>query len=194
MYQRRKGLLLAEPASVTTIIRETIESVPESRQNIDKKRAELGEDVANDLIRRGALQMMDMLWVEHLEVMAYTRSSVNLRAYGQRDPLIEYRKEGVRLFQQMNDEFFARLAKIIPLLQPQAVIQEEEQRKAEAAAAQKQAGITAEAKKSTRQQPAISATEFSRNELVTISNGTDTQTVKYKKAEPLLTTGWVIKK
>ena len=42
-----------------------------------------------------------MFWVEHLEQMDYLRSSVNLRAYGQRDPLVEYKREGLQMFKQM---------------------------------------------------------------------------------------------
>lgn len=49
------------------------------------------------------LQVYDMFWVEHLEMMDYLRNSVNLRAYGQRDPLVEYKKEGLRLFKEMEE-------------------------------------------------------------------------------------------
>jgi preprotein translocase subunit SecA len=48
------------------------------------------------------LQIIDMLWRDHLEVMEYTRSSVGLRAYGQRDPLIEYKNEAHQLFKTFN--------------------------------------------------------------------------------------------
>jgi preprotein translocase subunit SecA len=44
-----------------------------------------------------------MFWVEHLEMMDYLRGSVNLRAYGQRDPLVEYKKEGLKLFKEMEE-------------------------------------------------------------------------------------------
>ena len=47
------------------------------------------------------LQAIDMLWVEHLEAMDYMRSSVRLRAYGQKDPLVEYKNEGRGLFVRM---------------------------------------------------------------------------------------------
>jgi preprotein translocase subunit SecA len=47
------------------------------------------------------LRTMDMFWVDHLEMMEHLRSSVNLRAYGQRDPLVEYKKEGLRFFRDM---------------------------------------------------------------------------------------------
>jgi preprotein translocase subunit SecA len=47
------------------------------------------------------LQVIDMYWVEHLEAIDYMRASVRLRAYGQRDPLVEFKREGLRLFKQM---------------------------------------------------------------------------------------------
>ena len=47
------------------------------------------------------LQVIDMFWVEHLEAMDYMRSSVRLRAYGQKDPLVEYKNEGLKLFRNM---------------------------------------------------------------------------------------------
>ena len=47
------------------------------------------------------LKVIDELWVDHLEAMDYLRSSVNLRAYGQRDPLVEYRIEGQKMFDQL---------------------------------------------------------------------------------------------
>jgi preprotein translocase subunit SecA len=59
-----------------------------------------------------------MYWVEHLEVMDYTRSSVNLRAYGQRDPLVEYKKEGLRLFKEMNAAMQAQVIKVLPHVVP----------------------------------------------------------------------------
>lgn len=54
-------------------------------------------------VKQVKLQVYDMFWVDHLEEMDYLRSSVNLRAYGQRDPLVEYKKEGLRLFKQMEE-------------------------------------------------------------------------------------------
>jgi preprotein translocase subunit SecA len=59
-----------------------------------------------------------MYWVEHLEVMDYTRSSVSLRAYGQRDPLVEYKKEGLRLFKEMQYATREQVVKILPHIMP----------------------------------------------------------------------------
>ncbi|PJE64629.1 MAG: preprotein translocase subunit SecA [Candidatus Ryanbacteria bacterium CG10_big_fil_rev_8_21_14_0_10_43_42] len=66
-----------------------------------KKEKELKEGFLN-VIRFFALQTIDSLWTDHLEAMDYTRSSVRLRAYGQRDPLVEYKNESVKLFRQFN--------------------------------------------------------------------------------------------
>lgn len=57
----------------------------------------------NDPHKLLMLQIIDMFWVEHLEMMDYMRSSVRLRAYGQRDPLVEYKNEGLRMFRQMEE-------------------------------------------------------------------------------------------
>ncbi|MBM5789810.1 preprotein translocase subunit SecA [Candidatus Parcubacteria bacterium] len=59
---------------------------------------------AQDLpqIERGViLRSMDMLWIDHLAAMGALRTGIGLRGYGQRDPLLEYKKEGYNLFQQL---------------------------------------------------------------------------------------------
>jgi preprotein translocase subunit SecA len=193
MYTTRRGLLVSDQAIITKFADEMFALIPESRQLSLDKQQELGKEVYDDLFRRLSLQVLDMLWVEHLEVMTYTRSSVSLRAYGQRDPLTEYRKEGNRLLKLMQITVFERIASALPKLQPQAVANEEAQRMEEAKAAQKSAGTTAESKaKPKAQAPVVKEVTHNRNDLVTISNGTDTETMKYKKAEPKLENGWEI--
>ena len=49
------------------------------------------------------LRSIDQLWIEHLETMDYLRGSIGLRGYGQRDPLVEYKKEAYRLFRELNE-------------------------------------------------------------------------------------------
>lgn len=191
MYARRRALLMSEEGAVENVIREITEFIPESRENILNKQTELGDVVFFDVFRRAALQMMDLLWVEHLEVMSYTRSSVNLRAYGQRDPLTEYRKEGVRLYAQMNEAFYERMAAVTPQIQPQIVAEEESERKAESRAAQKSAGA-ASGPTQKRRSPVKNETEYSRNELVKITNGEEVRELKFKKAEPLIAAGWTV--
>ncbi|MFA6170969.1 MAG: preprotein translocase subunit SecA [Patescibacteria group bacterium] len=48
------------------------------------------------------LRSIDLNWIEHLEAMDYMRRGIGLRGYGQRDPLIEYKKESFRMFNELN--------------------------------------------------------------------------------------------
>jgi preprotein translocase subunit SecA len=190
VYARRRRLLLGDENEVSLVLDEVKVVHPEVSSMVENKRQELGEDLFTDLFRRLALQMVDMLWVEHLEVMSYTRSSVGLRAYGQRDPLIEYRKEGTRLFKQMQEVVIERIAEILPRLQPQVVAKEEAERKEEAKAAQEAAGATDESRKKGKTM--VKGETIGRNEMVKVTNGIETREMKYKKAETLLAEGWKI--
>lgn len=58
-----------------------------------------------------------MLWMDHLEAMDYMRSSVGLRAYGQRDPLIEYKNEGTKMFKEMEASLAATFVKLVSNVQ-----------------------------------------------------------------------------
>lgn len=74
------------------------------------------------------LQVIDMMWKDHLEVMEYTRSSVGLRAYGQRDPLVEYKNEAYQLFQTFNDNLISLFVENIFKVSTRAAIQMREQK------------------------------------------------------------------
>jgi preprotein translocase subunit SecA len=49
------------------------------------------------------IRSIDMLWIEHLDAMSSVRQGIGLRGYGQRDPLIEYKKEAYSLFNELNN-------------------------------------------------------------------------------------------
>ncbi|MEA2715137.1 MAG: preprotein translocase subunit SecA [Candidatus Parcubacteria bacterium] len=115
MYGRRRKLLLGTVDDVENALTEI---VPEAAETIEKKIAEFGREPFLQAVRIILLQTIDMYWVEHLEVMDYTRSSVNLRAYGQRDPLVEYKKEGLRLFKEMQGAVKEQVLKILEHVVP----------------------------------------------------------------------------
>lgn len=184
IYKRRQRLLTGSNEEVDSILTEVIAAQPETAEVIEKKRTEFGEDGWYELMRKLCLQMTDIIWVEHLEVMNYTRSSVTLRAYGQRDPLIEYRKEAARLFKEMQASVLHRIAEVLPGLEPQAIAKEEAEMRRTAKRAQEQSEV-----KTTVNGPRVSEKTYGRNELVTITNGQEIKEVKYKKAEPLLASG-----
>jgi len=192
IYARRRRLLAGDESEVSNFKAELVATIPEVAAVLEAKQTELGQDEFGDLFRRLVLQMVDTLWVEHLEVMNYTRSSVNLRAYGQRDPLIEYRKEGTRLFREMQYAVCARVAEVLPRVQPRVVAAEEAELKRQTEAAQAAAGAGGTTRATASRAPVTSGAVPGRNDMVTISKGKDTQTLKYKKAEPLLAQGWTI--
>ena len=100
-----------------------------AQKHADEKVAAIGKKAFYDVIRRLALQTNDMFWVDHLELMDYARSSVNLRAYGQRDPLVEYKREALRLYREMEETIAMQILNIIPRIQVSAVLAAEAEMK-----------------------------------------------------------------
>jgi len=69
----------------------------------DARELALGEEVAREVERRVVLSVLDRKWREHLYEMDYLQEGIGLRAMAQRDPLVEYQREGYTLFEAMND-------------------------------------------------------------------------------------------
>jgi preprotein translocase subunit SecA len=67
----------------------------------DTREAELGEEATRELERQVLLAVIDRKWREHLYEMDYLQEGINLRAYAQRDPVVEYQREGFDMFNQM---------------------------------------------------------------------------------------------
>ena len=113
IYERRRIMLSGDFSEIKSFLDALILEYPKLEAIVKDKRAALGENMFFETVRRIALYSTDTLWVEHLETMEYTRSSVNLRAYGQREPLIEYKKEGLRLFKEMEANFKEQVVSLI---------------------------------------------------------------------------------
>ena len=73
----------------------------EALEAYEKREAEVGEETMRQLERMVFLNIIDNLWREHLQEMDYLQEGIGLRAYGQRDPLVEYQNEGHSLFEGM---------------------------------------------------------------------------------------------
>ncbi len=61
----------------------------------------LSASVARTALKNILLRSQDALWIEHLDALNYLRTGIGLRGYGQKDPLVEYKKESYRLFQEL---------------------------------------------------------------------------------------------
>ncbi len=119
-YRKRKEILqraeLKDPNDkngLRSFILEIIKKSGFSLEDYEKKEKELGREKMRQLEKALSLRVLDMLWVEHLEAMERLRDSVRLRAYGQRDPLVEYKSEGHRMFQSFFNLFEKTLSQMI---------------------------------------------------------------------------------
>jgi preprotein translocase subunit SecA len=77
------------------------ELLSDARMAYEKRAVNLGEDNMRELERRVVLSVIDRKWREHLYEMDYLKEGIGLRAMAQRDPLVEYQREGYVMFQQM---------------------------------------------------------------------------------------------
>ena len=116
IYDKRRRVLVGSPQDVADVLQELAIGSEPALELLRKKEEEIGRDNLLVVARAIVLQTLDMLWVEHLESMEYLRGSVNLRAYGQRDPLVEYRKEGTHLYKEMELSLASRVFELIEKL------------------------------------------------------------------------------
>ncbi len=163
MYARRRAVLVGGFDALVNTISEHLVSAGVEEDVLEKKRQELGDASFEAQTRRTLLQAYDMFWIEHLDTMEHLRSSVNLRSYGGRDPFIEFRREGLKLFRDLELSLSQFIAEALPRLSSQG-------------AAAPVVRVAA-------------PRDVGRNDQVTITNGTETKTMKFKKAEPLLQSG-----
>jgi preprotein translocase subunit SecA len=79
----------------------------------DKREAEIGEAAMRELERRVVMSVIDRKWRDHLYEMDYLQEGIGLRAMAQRDPLVEYQREGYDLFMAMMDSIKEELVGFI---------------------------------------------------------------------------------
>ena len=93
---------ISEHAELETAREEIKTALFEALKKIyEEKVAKIGEEPMRNAEKVYMLQAVDMLWMDHLDTMDHLRDSVRLRAYGQKDPLVEYKNEGIRLFRDL---------------------------------------------------------------------------------------------
>jgi len=75
--------------------------IADAQAAYERREQEFGSEVMREVERRVILSVLDRKWREHLYEMDYLREGIGLRGYGQRDPLIEYQREGYDMFSAM---------------------------------------------------------------------------------------------
>ena len=113
IYERRQKMLRADRAEIETLLNDIAIIREGFNKVLEEKRKKLGDEAFFETVRRIAFYVNDTLWMEHLEAMDYLRSSVNLRAYGQREPIVEYKKDGLAMFKEMEVAFKEQVFSLI---------------------------------------------------------------------------------
>ena len=85
----------------------------------EKREEELGSEALRQLERRVLLTSIDKRWREHLYEMDYLKNGIGLRAMAQRDPLVEYQREGFEMFTRMQDGIKEDATRLVNKLQVQ---------------------------------------------------------------------------
>ena len=166
------------------------------------------EDNLAQLEKQVMLQILDVHWKDHLSEMDHLRQSVGLRAYAQKNPKNEYKREAFEMFEVMLDEINAEAIKVLFRIElaSEEEIQELEERSREAQQnremklqqEQLQPVIGSDPSPDPEQLAKVETVKtdepkLQRNEIVKITNGKETKELKYKKAQPLIEAGeWKI--
>ncbi|MFA6301434.1 MAG: preprotein translocase subunit SecA [Candidatus Paceibacterota bacterium] len=122
IYDRRQKMLRADKTEIETILKNITEGREGGEAVVEEKRKKLGDEAFFETVRRIAFYANDTLWMEHLEAMDYLRSSVNLRAYGQREPIVEYKKDGLMMFREMEEAFKEQVFSLINNINTENVV------------------------------------------------------------------------
>lgn len=119
IYTLRRAVLLGEQKAIDEFLDGLEAFDPDAHTAIEKKKKELGEEMFFKALAGIIIRTIDLFWMEHLETMEYLRSSVNLRAYGQRDPLVEYKKDGLQMFKDMREAINLHVISLLKTIEPQ---------------------------------------------------------------------------
>lgn len=112
IYERRAKILNEDWDFINNYIESISSQDAEFSSLLAEKKSKYADEY-NNLMRSILLQIFDMVWMDQLENMEYLRQTVNLRAYGQRDPIVEYKREGLGLYRRMEDRVISDFKNIV---------------------------------------------------------------------------------
>ena len=87
--------------------------IKKAEELYETREKEMGVENMRRLEKLVLLRTVDELWIDHIEAMEYLRDSVRLRAYGQRDPLVEYKIEGQNMYNQLTESVKGQVVNLI---------------------------------------------------------------------------------
>ncbi|MDR3585371.1 MAG: preprotein translocase subunit SecA [Desulfosporosinus sp.] len=109
------------PEQLADMSREEIEEmlISKAKELYQSREEQFGSELMREIERAVMLQVVDSKWMDHLDAMDMLREGIGLRAYGQKDPLVEYRREGFEMFQAMIDSIQDEIIRYIMRVTPQ---------------------------------------------------------------------------
>jgi len=116
-YKKRREILENPSLALKEKILEILEKAGFSQKDFEAKENEVGSEKFLEAIRSLCLKIFDFYWISHLEEMEHLRDKVSLRAYGNLDPLVEYKNEGFKLFRNLLSAIELTIAQTISKIQ-----------------------------------------------------------------------------
>jgi len=115
IYRIRRKILSASDQEIEQLAKEKLEKIlnEEEQKQYQEKEKKLGENQIRKLEKFVMLNIIDTFWIAHLDRMSSLREGIGLRAYGQRDPLVEYKNEGHRLFGKFLEDVDVAIAETL---------------------------------------------------------------------------------
>ncbi|MCG2686411.1 preprotein translocase subunit SecA [Candidatus Parcubacteria bacterium] len=116
---RRKVLAIgrAESGEVTGWLLEKLQPYSGEIKEVWERRERELKDVWPKVVRQVSLPVIDTLWMEHLSTMDDLREGIGLRGYAQKDPLVEYKREGRQMFERLVEDVYAAVAERLTKIQ-----------------------------------------------------------------------------
>ena len=157
-----------KPEQLIDLSREEIEEMllEQAKALYQSREEQFGAELMREIERAVMLQVVDSKWMDHLDAMDMLREGIGLRAYGQKDPLVEYRREGFEMFQAMIDSIQDDIIRYVMRVTPQVREEVSEQPR----------NVTENLYEGEPNEPVLSGDQIGRNDLCSCGSGK-----KYKK-------------
>ncbi|MDR2929838.1 MAG: preprotein translocase subunit SecA [Propionibacteriaceae bacterium] len=181
--------------------KELIEAFASDAQSAyDKREEELGEDTMRAVERQVLLTVLDRKWREHLYEMDYLREGIGLRSMAQRDPLVEYQREGAGMFLEMMDSVMEEVVSFLFRIQVQKTPPQSDQAQPEPVTSNSRSDVRRRARQALAAEEAAARSEIhmtaegllaepvaQRSQIInakTVSSTQSTQTASLRESRP----------
>ncbi|PIP18301.1 MAG: preprotein translocase subunit SecA, partial [Parcubacteria group bacterium CG23_combo_of_CG06-09_8_20_14_all_35_6] len=118
IYRKRKEILEKSKEETALYVLELLDKNGFNKEDYQKKEKEIGLDSLRQVEKYIFLKIIDSLWVDHLENLQTLQDAVRLRAYGQKDPLVEFKNEAHKMFKSLLTMFESEAAKVLDGIKP----------------------------------------------------------------------------